>query len=72
MFRLVETDFASAGEPDPGHRAPSGFVHLRTPDALLAECLYVSLEVVTHEIKLVPRAFLRGMDGHLCRRQGED
>src|ERR1700686_5215187 len=72
MLRLVETDVASAGEPDAGHRTPPGFVHLRTPNALLAQYLYLSLEVVTHEIELVPGAFLRGMNGHLCRRQSED
>jgi hypothetical protein len=44
-----------AGKPDVGDRTPSGFLHLRTLDALLSECRYLGLQIVTHEIEFVPR-----------------
>jgi hypothetical protein len=62
MLRLVETHFASAGKPDLGDRTPSCFLHLRTPDALLPECRYLGLQIVTHEIEFVPVILFGGMN----------
>src|SRR5258707_7073733 len=72
MLRLVETDFASAGKPDHGDRAPSGFLHFRTADTLRRECRDLGLEIVTHEIELVLVTSFGGMNCHFCRRQRED
>jgi len=72
MPRLIETDFASAGKPDPGHRTPPCFFHWRTPDVLLSECRNLSVQIVTHEIEFVANIFLGGMNGQFRRRQCED
>jgi len=72
MLWLVETDFASTGKPDLGHRTPPCFFHLGTPDVLFAECRYLALQIVTHQIEFVPNSLLGRMNGHLCRRQRED
>src|SRR6266849_6821144 len=72
MLRLVETDHASARKPDPGDRTPSGFLHVRTPDALLSEARYLGLQIVTHEVEFVPVILFGGMNRRLCRRQRED
>src|SRR5438128_11183902 len=72
MLRLVETDYASTGKSDLGDRTPSGFLHVRTPDALVPECLHLGLQIVTHEIEFVPVILFVGMNCHLSRRQRED
>jgi len=62
----------AAGEPDLGDRTPSGFLHVRTPRALLAERGHLGLQVVEHEIELVPNITLGRMNRRFPRRQGED
>src|SRR5437762_3359713 len=44
MLGLVETDVASTGKPNPGHRTPPCFLYLRAPDALLSECCDLGLQ----------------------------
>src|ERR1700680_273055 len=72
MLRLVETDHASARKPDLGDRTPSGFLHVRTPNALLSERPDLGLQIVTHEIELVPVILFGRMNRRFCRRQRED
>src|SRR3984885_14072180 len=72
MLRLVETDDASARKPDLGDRTPSGLLHVRTPNPLLSERQDLGLQIVTHEIELVPVILFGGMNRRFCRRQRED
>src|SRR5438093_12447442 len=72
MRRLVEADRASAGKPELGDQTPSGFLHVRTPNALRLQCRYLGLQIVTHEIDFVPVVLLGRMNGQFCRRQRED
>src|SRR5579859_1521149 len=72
MLRLVETNHASAWKPDLGGRTPSGFLHVRTPNALLSERPDLGLQVVTHEIELMPVMLFGGMNRRFCWRQRED
>src|SRR5271166_719159 len=71
MCRLVEADIPTAGQPDCGDRAPPCLLHRRAPDALLCKSRHLGTEIVTHEIELGGTVLAR-MDGHLCRREGED
>src|SRR5262249_28991727 len=72
MPRLVETHLASAGKPDLRDRTRSCSLHLRTPHALLPECRYLGLQIVTHEIEFVPVILFGGVNCQFRRRQGED
>src|SRR5205823_1204340 len=67
VLGLVETDFAPARKLDLRYRAPPYFLHLRTPDVLLTECRDVGLQIVRHEIELVPDTVVGGMDGQFRR-----
>src|SRR5579862_6144995 len=62
MLGLIETHFTSAGKPDLGDRTPPGLLGLRTPDALRTERQFLSLQIVTHEIELVPLTLLGRRD----------
>src|SRR5712692_9138989 len=72
MLRLVETYFASAGKPDVGDRPPPCFLHFRTVNTFFAECRYLGLQIVTHEIEFVPAGLFGEMNRHFCGRQCED
>src|SRR5262245_29658401 len=72
MLWLVETDLPSAGKPDLDDGAPSGFLHVRAADALCGERRDLGLQVVTHEVELVPVIFVGRMKRRLGRRQRED
>src|SRR5260221_10975971 len=72
MLRLVETDLASTGKPDPRHRAPPRLFDLRTVDTRPREFLDLGPEIVTHEIEFAGYVLLGGVNGRFCRRQRED
>jgi hypothetical protein len=72
MLGLVETYFTSAGKADFAYRPPSSLLHFRTPDALPGERRYLSLQVVTHKIKLVPAVLFGGMNRHFGRGHREN
>jgi hypothetical protein len=72
MLRLVETNLAAAGKPDPGQRSPPFFLHVRIPDALLLECRDVGLEIVAHEIKFMPVILFGRMNRDFCRWHCKD
>jgi hypothetical protein len=72
MIRLVETDFASAGQPDPGDRTPPCFFQSRTNDALPLELRYLGLQIGAHQEELASDIFLGGMYCQFRRRQRED
>jgi hypothetical protein len=72
MSRLVKTDFAASGKLDLDNGTPSGFLYVRTPDALLSEHRNFGLQIITHEIEFEPVVLLGGMHRHFRRRQRED
>src|SRR5579863_4882155 len=72
MLRLIKPDLASAGQSYPCDGAPSFVFHFRTRDALLPECGHLGLQIVAHEIELVPAILLGWMNCHFRGRQGED
>src|SRR5258708_32247304 len=71
VLGLIETDFAPARKLDLRYRAPPYVLHLRTPDVLLTECRDDGLQIVRHEIELVPDSVVGRMDSQFRRRQGE-
>ena len=72
MLRLVETYFAPARESDVGDRSPPRLLHVRTVNSLLAEFGYFRLQIVAHEIELVPIRLLGWMNRDLRGRQGKN
>src|ERR1700733_9542696 len=72
MFRLIQADFAATGERHLRDGAPTRFLQRRKFDALLGERVYLSFQIVTHEIKLLGRALIRWMNGGFSRRERED
>jgi len=72
MLRLIQTHLASAREPDFGDRAPTLFMHRGTLDAFRLEGRNLALQVIAHEIQLMPVILFGGMDRRLSRRQGEN
>src|SRR6266581_3082521 len=72
MLRLVKTNLAPAGKTDPGERAPSFFVNLRTHGTPLRKGQHLRGQIVTHKIKLVLVILLAGMERRFRGRQRED
>ena len=72
MLRLIEPDFAAARKPYLDDRTPSGFLHLRTLDALLRKCRNLRPKIVTHQIKLGTLILIGRMNCHFRRRQREN
>jgi hypothetical protein len=72
MLRLIEPDFTSTGKLDLGYRAPPCIFNFGTPNALLLECRYLRVQIVTHEIEFVPNAFFGWMNGYFRWRQRKD
>src|SRR5207253_8274373 len=73
MLRLVEADVAGARNLQPGQKPPT-FVRQRGDelDALPLELVHRLLDVLAHQVELVPARLRCGMDGELARRQRED
>jgi hypothetical protein len=72
MLRLIKAHLAASWEPNLGDRAPSLFVHPRTLHARFTKCCHLGLQVVTHEIQLMPAILISGMKCGLCWRKSKD
>lgn len=72
MVWLVQSDLTPTGQPDPRHRSPTCFFHVRATDAFSLECRYLGLQIGARQIELVPDILLGGMNRQFCRRQRED
>ena len=73
MLGLVQPELAAAGQPDRAHETEP-LVRDRTRDigSTRAQLGDRRVDVVAHEVELVPAVFVRGMGRQLGRRQAED
>src|SRR5215471_4858958 len=72
MLRLVKADLTSAWKREFTNRTPSGFLYIRTVDALLSEGGHLGPQVFAHEIQFVCVVLIRRMERGFRRRQCED
>jgi hypothetical protein len=73
VARLIEAELATAGELERGNQPEALVAHRRCElDSLGLELGDGRLDLVTHEIELVPTTRVCGMGGQLGRGQGED
>jgi len=72
MLGLVNGNLASARQPNLGDRAPALLDYRGAIDPLRAERLDLGLNVVAHEVELMPVVGLCGMEGRLCLGKAKD
>src|SRR5262249_28975931 len=72
MPRFVQPDLATTWKSKRPESPSAGFGDGRKPDALSGQLGYRRVQVVAHQIQLVPRGTVDGMYGDLRRRELED
>src|SRR5262245_41915585 len=72
VARLVDTDFAAAGQRDVREEAPPLVLHRIALDGMGLHARDERRDVVAHQVELVDVVLLGWMDGDLRRRQSED
>src|SRR5690349_131513 len=72
MLRLIQTEPPSARQLYCGQNAPGGLLHIRALNALGIESRDRLLEVLTHQIQLVPIVFIARMRSDFSRWQSKD
>lgn len=73
MPRLVERELAAVGELERGDQTPAEVRdRSRDPDAPSSEIINRRVHVVAHEIQLVARRPIHGMNRQLRGREGKD
>src|SRR5689334_181067 len=72
VLRLVQPQFAAAGQSDVSQRSPSFFMHFGTADSLAAETGHGGLQVIAHEVELVGAVLFGRMERRLGRRKREN
>src|SRR3954453_17595219 len=73
MARLVDSDIATAGQSEPGQPSPPLLGDLLSEiDALRLQIPHRDVDVVAHEVQLVPGGTVGGVHGQLRGRQLEN
>jgi hypothetical protein len=73
VSRLIQPEYASAGEPDACKQTPTTVTHPALhADAAMGEVGDRCLDVVAHQVDLVLGRTVCGVHGDLRRRQGDD
>jgi hypothetical protein len=69
VLRLVEPDFAAAGEGDGGKSSPALFMDRAALDFARAQGLHRGLQVIAHEVEFVLVVLFVWMERDLGRRE---